>query len=163
VPASGGDGRYDPGRSRPYCLSDRFHQAIFVPGSGGRINPQTLGGGFDVAVLTDLRIASDTAHFAHPENTWGEVIYRPPRDLVGGAVARGSVLTGRRIDREEAPAVGLVSRVVPADTLAGMATQLPARIAAGPRVGPGTYELVRMKMKMVAAAVIPATATTLEL
>ena len=122
------------------------------------INGPALGGGFDVAVLTDLRIASDTAHFAHPEYTWGEVIYRPLRDLVGGAVARELVLTGRRIDAEEALAVGLVSWVVPADTLAGAATELAARIAAAPR-----EVLVRMKTKMVAATGIPATATTLEL
>jgi enoyl-CoA hydratase/carnithine racemase len=59
-------------------------------------------GGFDLAVLCDLRIAAPSARFAHPESAFSPVVYGPLRDLVGGAVARDLVLTGRVIDAETA-------------------------------------------------------------
>ena len=52
------------------------------------VNGPALAGGFDLAILCDLRVASTTARFAHPERTFGDVVYGPLHDLVGGAVAR---------------------------------------------------------------------------
>ena len=51
------------------------------------VNGAALAGGFDVAVCCDVRIAATTARFAHPEFTFGDVVYSPLHDLVGGAVA----------------------------------------------------------------------------
>ncbi len=81
------------------------------------VNGAALAGGFDLAVLADLRVAAEEAFFAHVEHTFGDVVYRPLRDLVGGSVARDLALTGRRIDAREALALGLVNRVVPGDEL----------------------------------------------
>jgi enoyl-CoA hydratase/carnithine racemase len=140
--------------------ADQFHQAIlrFPVPVVVAINGAALAGGFDVAVLADLRIASDTARFAHPEQAWGDVIYRPLRDLVGGSIARELVLTGRSISAQEALGCGLVSRVVPAEELAGAAGELAATIARAPR-----EVLKRMKAKIIAATGISEQSTTLEL
>ena len=59
------------------------------------MNGPALAGGFDLAVMCDLRVAADTARFAHPEITFGDVVYGPLHDLVGGAVARELCFTGR--------------------------------------------------------------------
>jgi enoyl-CoA hydratase len=140
--------------------ADQFHQAIlrFPVPVVAAINGAALAGGFDVAVLADLRIASDTARFAHPEQAWGDVIYRPLHDLVGGSIARELVLTGRSISAHEALGCGLVSRVVPAEGLAGAAGELAATIARAPR-----EVLKRMKAKIIAATGISEQSTTLEL
>lgn len=145
---------------RLWASSDRFHHRVlrFPLPIVAAVNGPALAGGFDLAVLADLRIASETARFAHPEQAWGDVVYRPLRDLVGGSVARDLVLTGRSIDAHEALALGLVSRVVPASDLARVAAETAATIAAAPR-----EVLLRTKAKIVAAAGIDESLTTLEL
>ena len=66
------------------------------------VNGPALAGGFDLAVMCDIRVAAEEAVFAHPEISFGDVVYGPLHDLVGGAVARELCLTGRRIDAREA-------------------------------------------------------------
>jgi len=84
----------------------------------GAINGPALAGGFDIAVQCDVRIASETAIFGHPEIKFGApTLYTILSQIVGGAVARDLALSGRRIDATEAHRVGLVSKVVPADGL----------------------------------------------
>ena len=46
----------------------------------------------------DLRVASRTARFAHPERAFGDVVYGPLHDLVGGALARELTMGGRSIE-----------------------------------------------------------------
>jgi enoyl-CoA hydratase/carnithine racemase len=99
---------------RLWDSSDRFHHALLacpLP-TIAAVNGPALAGGFDLAVLCDLRIASTSAVFAHPEVTFGDVVYGPLHELVGGAVARELVLTGRKVDAGEALALHLVSAVV---------------------------------------------------
>ena len=60
------------------------------------VNGPAIAGGFDLAVMCDLRLASATARFAHPERSFGDVVYGPLHDLVGGAVARELTLAGAR-------------------------------------------------------------------
>ena len=76
------------------------------------INGPAIAGGFDLAVMCDLRVAATTARFAHPERSFGDVVYGPLHDLVGGAVARDLALGGRELSAEEALRVNLVSAVV---------------------------------------------------
>ena len=78
------------------------------------INGPALAGGFDLAILCDLRIASTTARFAHPERTFGDVVYGPLHDLVGGAVARELDDRRARADADEALACTSSTQVVAA-------------------------------------------------
>ena len=80
-----------------------------------------LGGGCEVAMMCDIVIAADTAKFGQPEIKLGLIpgaggTQRLPR-AVGKAKAMDLVLTARMMDAVEAERCGLVSRVVPADTL----------------------------------------------
>jgi enoyl-CoA hydratase len=93
-----------------------------------------LGGGCEVAMMCDIVIAADTAKFGQPEIKLGIVpgaggTQRLPR-AVGKAKAMDMVLTGRMMDALEAERSGLVSRVVPADTLMAEAQQVAATICA---------------------------------
>ena len=84
----------------------------------GAINGPALAGGFDIAVQCDVRLASDTAVFGHPEIKFGApTLVTILTQIVGGAVARDLALSGRRIDAAEAHRIGLVSKVVPADSV----------------------------------------------
>lgn len=98
------------------------------------VNGHALGGGMEIALDCDLRIASDNATFGLPEPRWASV------PAVGGvskllravpkAIAMKMILTGDRIDAAEAQRVGLVSDVVPAETLLEQALEIADRIAA---------------------------------
>ena len=91
----------DPGhRERLWLSSDQFHHAVhrFPVPMIAAVDGIAYGGGFDLAVLCDLRIATRRAAFAHPEAAQGPVVYGPLHDLVGGAIARELVLTGREVD-----------------------------------------------------------------
>jgi enoyl-CoA hydratase len=142
-----------------WASSDRFHHTVmrFPLPTIAAVNGPALAGGFDLACLCDIRVAATTARFAHPEQRWSTVLYRIVRDLVGGAVARDLVLTGRSIDSGEALAIGLVASVVTPEELTGAALDRAAMIAAAPR-----HELMRTKAKIVAAIGIPVDAPTLD-
>ena len=90
--------------ARLWESSDRFHHACltFPLPLVAAINGPALAGGFDLAVMCDVRIASERARFSHPEHTFGDVVYSPLHDIVGGGVARDLVLSGRPIDAAEA-------------------------------------------------------------
>ena len=99
-----------------------------------------LGGGCELAMMCDLIIAADTARFGQPEITLGVIpgmggSQRLTR-AVGKAKAMDLCLTGRTMDATEAERAGLVSRVVPADTLLAQALAVAATIAS--MSGPAT-------------------------
>jgi enoyl-CoA hydratase len=82
------------------------------------INGVALGGGLELALCCDLRVASAHAHLGFPETSLGIIpgaggTQRLPR-FVGEARAKEMVLLGRRLGAEEALAWGLVHRVTPA-------------------------------------------------
>jgi enoyl-CoA hydratase/carnithine racemase len=139
-----------------WSSSDRWHRTIieFPLPSVAAVNGSAFGGGFDLAVMCDLRVAADHAVFAHPERVFTEIVYGPLHELVGGAVARDVALTGRRIGADEALSLGLVSRVVPAGQALEAAVALAAEIAATPR-----DVLGRMKAKILRRAGIEPGAT----
>jgi enoyl-CoA hydratase len=127
-----------------WASSDRYHRAClaFPLPMIAAVNGTAVAGGFDLAVMCDLRVASSAARFGHPEVTFGDVVYGPLHDLVGGAVARDLCFTGRIIDAEEALALRVVSRVVPPAELMETARQFAGQIARAPR-----DVLVRTKAK----------------
>jgi enoyl-CoA hydratase len=92
-----------------------------------------LGGGCELAMMCDVLIAADTAKFGQPEIKLGVLpgmggSQRLTR-AIGKAKAMDLILTGRTIDAAEADRSGLVSRVVPADSLRDEANAVAATIA----------------------------------
>jgi enoyl-CoA hydratase len=95
-----------------------------------------LGGGCELALACDWRVASTEAKFGQPEINLGIIpgaggTQRLPR-LVGPAKAKDIIMTGRFVDAQEALAIGLVDQVVPAEELYGAAVALVQRYANGP-------------------------------
>lgn len=95
-----------------------------------------LGGGCELALACDLRVASDRAKLGQPEILLGIIpggggTQRLAR-LVGPARAKDMILTGRQVPAEEALRMGLVDRVVPHDEVNDHALALAAELAAGP-------------------------------
>jgi enoyl-CoA hydratase/carnithine racemase len=118
-----------------WASSDRYHRAVlqFPLPTVAAVNGLALAGGFDLAVLCDIRVAGESARFAHPEITFGEVVYGPLHDLVGGALARELCFTGRNVDAAEAEQLGLVSSVVPVAELAAEVERITDLMVRAPR------------------------------
>jgi enoyl-CoA hydratase len=99
------------------------------------ISGYALGGGCEVALACDLRMASERAKLGQPEILLGLIpggggTQRLAR-LVGPAKAKDLVLSGRQVDAEEALAMGLVDWVVPHDELHDRALEKAAEFARG--------------------------------
>ena len=97
------------------------------------VNGYCLGGGCEVALACDLRIASDKASFGQPEINLGIIpggggTQRLTR-LVGEGKSIEMILTGEIIDAQTALAIGLVNHVVPADQLETKTMEIANRIA----------------------------------
>ena len=139
-----------------WASSDRWHHACleFPLPLLAAVNGPALAGGLDLAVMCDVRVAADTARFAHPEIAFGDVVYGPLHDIVGGAVARDLCFTGRAVDASEALRLHLVSAVVPPADLPAEAERFAAQIARAPR-----DVLLRTKAKAIRRAGVTAGAT----
>ena len=119
-----------------YRSSARYHRSVwaFPKPIVCAVNGPAMGGGFDLALLCDLRVASTDAAFGHPEIKFGAPpLFTPLRWTVGDGLARDLCLTGRRIDAAEALRIGLVSRVVEPGELLGEAHGTAATIAEAPQ------------------------------
>jgi len=97
------------------------------------INGFALGGGCELAMACDIRIASENAKFGQPEVTLGLTAgfggtQRLPR-LVGTGIASELLFTGDIIDVNEAYRIGLVNKVYSLETLMEEAQKLAQRIA----------------------------------
>jgi enoyl-CoA hydratase len=96
------------------------------------VNGFALGGGCELAMACDIRIASDKAKFGQPEVTLGI----PPgfggtqrlARLVGKGRAKELLFTGDMIDAQEAYRIGLANKVVPAEELMAAAKALAQKI-----------------------------------
>lgn len=94
--------------------SRRYHLAVwgFAKPMIAAVNGAALGGGFDLALLCDIRIAAPDATFAHPEIKFGAPpLFTPLQWIVGAGIARDLCLTGRKIDAAEAHRIGLVNTI----------------------------------------------------
>ncbi|MCG8441171.1 MAG: enoyl-CoA hydratase-related protein [Caulobacterales bacterium] len=102
------------------------------------VNGAAAGGGMNIALACDIRIASTNATFSqsfakrgmHPD--WGGTYFLPR--LVGYAAACELIWSGRRVDAREALALGLVTRLEEPETLTPAAHAMARAIAEGPPI-----------------------------
>ncbi|HYA94213.1 MAG TPA: enoyl-CoA hydratase-related protein [Thermodesulfobacteriota bacterium] len=100
------------------------------------INGWALGGGCEIALACDIRIASEKAQIGQTEVRVGIMPgyggnVRLMR-LIGSGRAKEMIFTGRVVNAQEAERIGLVNRVVPHERLMEEAVALAKQIAAGP-------------------------------
>ncbi len=130
------------------------------------LNGATIGGGLELAITCDLRIAADTVQLGMPPAKLG-VVYATAGlnrflTTIGGARSRELFLTGRRIDAATAERWGLVNEVVEAEALPQAALALATEIAGNAPLSlrgnkAGIRELVAAR-----GALDPAIAATLD-
>jgi enoyl-CoA hydratase len=111
------------------------------------VNGFALGGGCELALACDIRIASETAKFGQPELGLGIIpgagaTQRLPR-IVGLGRAKHLILTGEIIDAKQALEIGLVSAVTPAGQLQIRARELAKKIL---RQGPMAARLAKLAL-----------------
>jgi enoyl-CoA hydratase len=111
------------------------------------INGYALGGGCELALACDIRIASETAKFGQPELGLGIIpgagaTQRLPR-IVGMGRAKHLILTGEIIDAKQALEIGLVSAVTPAGQLQIRAREMAKKIL---RQGPLAARLAKLAL-----------------
>jgi enoyl-CoA hydratase len=111
------------------------------------VNGYALGGGCELALACDIRIASETAKFGQPELGLGIIpgagaTQRLPR-IVGLGWAKHLVLTGDVIDAKQALEIGLVTAVTPAGQLQIRARELARRVL---RQGPLAARLAKLAL-----------------
>lgn len=92
------------------------------------VNGFALGGGCELALSCDIRIASEKAVFGQPEVTLGIMpcfggTQRLPR-LIGAGLAKEMIYTGRQVKAEEAKQIGLVNKVVSSEELLSTAKEM---------------------------------------
>jgi enoyl-CoA hydratase/carnithine racemase len=100
------------------------------------ITGYALGGGLELALAADFRVAGESARLGQPEILLGVIpgaggTQRLPR-LVGPAKAKDIVFTGRMLKAAEAHAIGLLDLVAPDDSVYQAARDMVKRYAAGP-------------------------------
>jgi len=132
---------------KPFPAPDSFAEQLFTTGKPNitdgmsmlkpiicAINGHAIGGGLELALACDIRIAADNATFALSEVRLGSLAGSGGTQrlirAVPQAIAMKMLLTGDRIDAAEAHRIGLVSDVVAAEKLMGLAYDIAGRISA---------------------------------
>jgi len=121
---------------RSQALQDSFTAIARIPKPTiAAITGYALGGGLELALCCDLRVAGDNAKLGLPEILLGIIpgaggTQRLPR-LVGVSRAKDLILTGRFVDAAEAHQMGLVDRVVAPDDVYDEAVAWAQRLAEG--------------------------------
>ncbi|HEV7207753.1 MAG TPA: enoyl-CoA hydratase-related protein [Mycobacteriales bacterium] len=100
------------------------------------ITGYALGGGLELAMCADFRVAGDNARVGQPEILLGIIpgaggTQRLPR-LIGPAKAKDLCFTGRHVRSDEALAIGLLDKVVAPDDVHAAALEMARRYAGGP-------------------------------
>ncbi|MFF2727074.1 enoyl-CoA hydratase/isomerase family protein [Streptomyces sp. NPDC058008] len=122
---------------RSRALQEAFTAVARIPKPVvAAVTGYALGGGCELALCADHRIAADNAKFGQPEILLGLIpgaggTQRLAR-LVGPSKAKDLIFTGRQVKADEALSIGLVDRVVPAAEVYAQAHAWAARLARGP-------------------------------
>ncbi|CAN5812598.1 enoyl-CoA hydratase-related protein [soil metagenome] len=125
-----------------FAKIDRFPKPVIAA-----VNGFALGGGCELALACDIRVAADTAKFGQPELGLGIIpgagaTQRLPR-IVGLGWAKHLVLSGDIIDAKQALEIGLVTAVMPASQLQVRARELAKKIL---RQGPLAARLAKLSL-----------------
>lgn len=115
------------------------------------VSGYALGGGFELALMCDIIIAAQNAQFGFPEINLGvmpgfggtQVLSR----LVGAKVASEIMLTGRRLNAQEAKDLQIVTQIVAGERLLSYATELAAEIA---KKSPLSTRFIKRALRMAA-------------
>lgn len=138
--AAGADISEFGGPTEGAAIGAGFHRALNAVAAIPRfviaaVSGYALGGGCELTMACDYRIASEKAVFGQPEVLLGVVpggggTQRLPR-LVGPSKAKELMITGRQVKADEALRIGLADEVVPHEELHGRALALAAEVARG--------------------------------
>lgn len=138
--AAGADISQFGGPAEAAIIGEGFHRTLDALAALPRfviaaVSGYALGGGCELALACDYRIASDKAVFGQPEILLGIIpggggTQRLAR-TVGASRAKEMCLTGRQVRADEALRIGLADEVVPHDELHARAFALAAQVAAG--------------------------------
>jgi enoyl-CoA hydratase len=114
-----------------YTRIEQFEKPVIAAVSG-----VALGGGCELALVCDLRIASETARFGLPEVKLGSMpsaggTQRLPR-LIGATRAKEMLFSGEFVEAREAYRIGLVTKVVPTERLMQEAREWALKLAERP-------------------------------
>lgn len=122
---------------RSRALQDCFTAVARIPKPVvAAVTGYALGGGCELALCADYRIAADNAKFGQPEILLGLIpgaggTQRLSR-LIGPSKTKDLIFTGRQVKADEALAIGLVDRIVPAAEVYEQARAWAAKLAQGP-------------------------------
>jgi enoyl-CoA hydratase/carnithine racemase len=122
---------------RSRALQDSFTAVARIPKPVvAAVTGYALGGGCELALCADFRIAGENAKLGQPEILLGLIpgaggTQRLAR-LVGPSKAKDLIFTGRMVKADEAREIGLVDRVVPADEVYAQAHAWAAKLTQGP-------------------------------
>ena len=145
-------GNFRDGFDRLFGLKSIFtmYEKRSVPVSAA-INGHCLGAAFELSLCCDIRICAEQAMFALPEMPLGVIpdlgsTQRLPR-IIGPAYAKELIITGRRINAQEALRINLVNHVYPKDQLIPEAKKLAEEMAKlNPRHVAGAKRAVNMSL-----------------
>jgi len=125
---------YNEEQARAFVFVSTFNKiaALSIP-TIALIEGYALGGGLELALTCDFRIAADNARMGFPEIDLGIMpgaggTVRAPK-LIGAARAKELIFTGKILRAEEAMRIGLVNDVVPADKLLQTGLELAKKLA----------------------------------
>ncbi|MFF1768636.1 enoyl-CoA hydratase/isomerase family protein [Streptomyces sp. NPDC058249] len=124
---------------RSRALQDSFTAVARIPKPVvAAVTGYALGGGCELVLCADYRIAADNAKLGQPEILLGLIpgaggTQRLSR-LIGPSKAKDLIFTGRMVKADEALTLGLVDRVVPADEVYTAAHAWAAKLAQGPAI-----------------------------
>jgi enoyl-CoA hydratase/carnithine racemase len=128
---------YSAMAARATALTGAFDAVARIPKPVvAAVNGYALGGGCELALTADWRVAADDATLGQPEITLGIIpgaggTQRLSR-LVGPARAKDIIMSGRFVKADEALSIGLLDRVVPADDVYSTALDMVRQYVNGP-------------------------------
>ena len=131
--------------AKAFCFSPVYDKiAEFPIPTIAAIEGYALGGGFELALCADIRIAGESAKVGFPEVTLGIFpgaggTIRAPK-LIGPALAMELIFTGEQITAQRALDMGLVNRVVPDEAVLDETMKMAGKIA---KRGPVAVRMVK--------------------